>query len=456
MSFCRHHPATNSRWYCPDCDLAFCDQCVYTQSGNTARTGCLHCGGTLDFQPTDSDVIPFWRRLNDFFTYPFQVGPLALIGIAILSSLLLSGGLIAGLLSIFVALLQIKYGFNVIAAMSEGEFHAPSLGQTITEPGYAIVFKQFGVIFVMTLATLFVADFSPWLAIPLAIFFVLVLPMSTIILAREHSLRAALNPIVLATSVYRIGWPYLLVYLYLLMMFSCSLTFGSLAFEYFGLTAAQIISSGSGYYFTLVMYSLMGYMAHQYRHKLEYGATMEDLSVSPAASSEDPRIHVSLQQGDYSRAMDLLAGEWPSQVHPQATIEKYISIARFTNAWEQLQKSISPLLGALLKVNATRGIPRLLRDVLANTPEFEIGNPSLALKVAAAVRERGDNKLAARLLMNQHKLTKDPEMQRESIGVLAEVLDDLRKPEAAARYRALRDRIKVRPDPASDGLSLEY
>jgi hypothetical protein len=52
---------------------------------------------------------------------------------------------------------------NVIAAMSEGEFQAPSLLATITEGGYDLV--------------------------------------------------------ILVTSVYRIGWSYLLVYLYLLMMF---------------------------------------------------------------------------------------------------------------------------------------------------------------------------------------------------------------------------------------------
>jgi hypothetical protein len=58
---------------------------------------------------------------------------MALLGIAVLTSLVFSSGLLAGLSAIFIVLLQFKYGFNVIAAMSEGEFQAPSLLATITE-----------------------------------------------------------------------------------------------------------------------------------------------------------------------------------------------------------------------------------------------------------------------------------------------------------------------------------
>ena len=454
MSYCRHHPATNSRWHCTECELSFCDRCTYAPRAGT-RPACLHCGEQLEFQPEGSDVVPFWQCLNVFFLYPFQLGPMALLGIAVFSGLLLSGGLLTGLLSIFVALLQIKYGFNVIAEMSEGEFRAPSLIQTITESGYSIVFKQFGVVMVMVALTGFVTvQLSPLLGIPLAIFFVLVLPMSTIVLANEHSLRAALDPIILAKTIYGIGWPYMLVYLYLLMMASSSAAFGSLAYQFFGLGVAQVITSASGYYFTLVMYALMGYMTYQYRHKLHFGMTTEDLSFTPDPNAEDPRVHVSLQQGEYRRAMDLLAGDWKEHRHPATAIDKYVKIARFSGAWDHVKKSLTSLLAELLKADSTQMIPRLLRDLLADDPEFEIGNPSLAVKVAGAVRERGDSKLAARLLMNQHKLTKDPEMQRRSIGALADILDDLKKPEVAAHYRALRDKIKVRPEPGSDGLTL--
>ena len=51
---------------------------------------------------------------------------MALLGIVVLSSLILPPGLLAALAAIFIVLLQIKYGFNVIAAMAEGEFQASS------------------------------------------------------------------------------------------------------------------------------------------------------------------------------------------------------------------------------------------------------------------------------------------------------------------------------------------
>ncbi len=455
MSFCRHHPATNSRWHCDDCQLSFCDRCVYTP-GNQARPGCLHCAEPLEFEATQGDAVPFWSRLHDFFAYPFQAGPIALLGLAIVISVVLSPGLIAALAGIFIVLLQIKYGFNVIAAMSEGEFQAPSLPATITEPGYSVVLKQFAMLAVMFMTTAAVSvKLSPALGIPLGIFYFLVLPMSTIVLATQHSLRAALNPAILVTLIYRIGWPYLLVYLYLLMMFSCSVTFGQLAFEYAGMEAAQVITSVSGYYFALVMYSLMGYMVYQYRHRLQYGSSIDDFSLAQDASGEDPRIHVLLQQGDYRRAMDLLVSNWKGHDYPPTLIEKYIKIVRHCGAWEHLEKHLVPLLAALLKANKTSMMPRLFRDLLAVQSDFEIRNTALAIKVAQAVRERNDSKLAARLLWNQHRLTKDKALQRESIDLLTEILEvDLQKPEIAAKYRALRE---SKPDPSASndgGLSL--
>ena len=133
MSYCRHHPATNSRWHCAHCELSFCDRCTYVQK-DPARPGCLHCAEPLEFQPSSGDVVPFWKRLHDFFTYPFQAGPMALLGLVVVSSIVLSPGLLALLAGVFIALLQIKYGFNVIAAMTEGEFEAPSLMATRQRP----------------------------------------------------------------------------------------------------------------------------------------------------------------------------------------------------------------------------------------------------------------------------------------------------------------------------------
>ena len=399
--------------------------------------------------------MPFWARLHDFFLYPFQVSPVALLALAIFVSVVLSPGWFAGIAGVFIVLLQIKYGFNVIAAMSEGEFEAPSLPATITEPGYSVVLKQFAMLAVMIITTSFVSvQLSPALGIPLGIFFVLVLPMSTIVLATEGSLRAALNPVILVTMVYRIGWPYLLVYLYLLMMFASSATFGQLAFEYFGAGAAQVITSASGYYFALVMYSLMGYMVYQYRHRLRVGSSIQDFSVGSDASAEDPRIHVLLQQGEYQRAMDLLVSDWKSRDYPPPQIEKYVKIARFCGAWDHVRGCLNPLLAQLLKANSTSMMPRLLRDLLAVQKDFEITNTALALQVAGAVRERGDSKLAARLLWNQHRLTKDAALQRESIGMLTEIVEaDLQQPEIAAKCRAIREKL-LNPSAPDGGLSL--
>jgi hypothetical protein len=454
VSFCRHHPATDGRWYCEDCELSFCDQCVYSRHDQPIPN-CLHCGQQLEFKQTHSDVLPFWRRLNDFFLYPFQLGPMVLIGIAVLASILVPPGWIALITSLFIVFLQFKYGFNVIAAMAEGEFHAPSLRDTISGGGYDLVYKQFAIVFLMLVVpTIISVQLSALLGTLLGIFFLLVLPMSTIVLAREQSLKAALNPIILVTSIYRIGWAYLLVYLYLLMMFASSLTFGQLAYEYLGANGAQVVTAASGYYFALVMYSLMGYMMYQYRHRLDAASTSTEMAFTPEADREDPRVHVLLQQGEYQRAMDLLANDWKSKRYPPTLIEKYVKIVRFTAAWDHLREKLSSILAELLKAKHTAMIPRLLRDLYAVQPDYEIKNLQTAMQVAEAVRERGDSKLAVRLLQNQHKMTQHTEHQRKSLRMLADILEqDMQKADVAA---ALREQAKQIKDPPArdDGLSL--
>lgn len=442
MDYCHHHPAKAGRWFCSSCQRSFCDLCVDAEKDST-RPLCVHCSTALDYRPTQLDVVPFWQRLHDFFTFPFQSSPLAILALAVVVGLigLVGPGLFFGLLSLFVALVQIKYGFDVIASLTEGRFQAPSLVETIMGPGYSIVLKQFVIFFFMGAATLGVmATIHPALGLLLGVFFLLALPMSIIVLAMEESMVTALNPVVLVSSMRRIGWPYLLAYLYLLLMFGCSATFGRMMFEYAGEGAAQIIASASGYYFSLVMYSLMGYMIYQYRNELQLGAVREDLTVSGAASGENPRIHVALQQGDYTRALDLLVNDWKAQARPLPMLEKYVKVVRFTGNWQHLNIHLTALLQQLLKIDHMRLASTLLRDLLKADSAMEINGTRLALDVARALRAHGDSELAARLVKNHHRITKNAELRAQALDLMAEILEqDLDQPTVAAKYRDLKN-----------------
>lgn len=456
MNYCHYHPAKSGRWFCAGCQRTFCDLCVDAQQDRT-RPICLRCAAPLEYRPTHADVVPFWQRLHDFFTFPFQPSPLIILGLAIGISLVESAGLIFALLSLFVALVQIKYGFNVIAALTEGRFQAPSLLATVTGSGYSVVIKQFVILGLMVAATIGVmVQVNPALGLLLGVFFLLALPMSTIVLAMEESMIMALNPVVLVVSMRRIGWPYLLAYLYLLLMFGCSATFGQLVLESMGEGAAQVIVSASGYYFALVMYSLMGYLIYQYRHELQLGPVREDLAVTGAASGENPRIRMLLQQGDYDRALDLLVNDWKTQPRPIPMLEKYIKVVRFAGAWAHLDKHLAALLQQLLKHDHPHLASALLRDLIKADANAEIKSTKLALDVAQALRSHGDSELAARLVKNHHKLTHDPELRGQALALMAEILEtDLNQPAIAAKYRALKDKKPAPPSGSGLGLSLE-
>ena len=111
---------------------------------------------------------------------------------------------------------------------------------------------------------------SPALAVVTILFLMFALPASTMSLAINGSIGDALNPVTLATVMKRIGWPYLILYVFLLLVSA-----GSSATQLFLGTVApvwlivQLITFVSAY-FTVIMFNMMGYVVYQYHEDLGF------------------------------------------------------------------------------------------------------------------------------------------------------------------------------------------
>ncbi|MAZ65795.1 MAG: hypothetical protein CMF25_01660 [Kangiellaceae bacterium] len=309
---CYNHPMETARWYCENCHTLLCDRCIDADHAEDDHRLCGRCHKPSKYVPNKTDVVPFYHRVGDFFKYPFQESGLILLLITFLVTLFTSGVPFIGWIAALALLaVQTKYGFTAIKQLTEGDFKAPSLGDAIADSSFVIALKPviLYILMAVIVAVLWI-KVATFLGVVAIIFFSLALPLSITILALEDSFSEALNPVRLATAMKRIGMPYLLVWFYLLMMISCSMTVTTILFENTTYTIANAGASVSGCYFTFVMYALMGYMIHQYRFELGAGPADSDLEVKQQSALKHPRVEALLVAGEYSKVMNLLEKEW--------------------------------------------------------------------------------------------------------------------------------------------------
>jgi hypothetical protein len=78
----------------------------------------------LQIKIYQDDIEPFWKKLPEFFAYPFRFTPMVVIGVLSLVSILtaVTGGLLRGLL----AYLFLRYAFSVMEQSATGDFNSES------------------------------------------------------------------------------------------------------------------------------------------------------------------------------------------------------------------------------------------------------------------------------------------------------------------------------------------
>ena len=161
--------------------------------------------------------------------------------------------------------------------MSDGRWVPPSVAEAFTGDGFNIFFKQVAV-FIVTGAALGVIGWfgSVWLLIPALLFIVLALPASVMVLAREGSLRAAIHPGRLFGVMRAIGWPYFLLFFFVLTLYGAPGTLLALLSTKLSANILLPISLFAGSYFTCVTSALMGYCLFQYQDLLGYTAEHDE------------------------------------------------------------------------------------------------------------------------------------------------------------------------------------
>lgn len=292
---CQYHPSQTAQWFCERCRIYLCQGCTVERDRGGLHDGekmhlCAKCNLPVEWMGVGSVVEPFWRRLHRIFLYPFGLSPLIImVALALANIIFMHMGFLGLLGVILVWGVRVKYSYEALKYSARGDLRPPPINsQTISED-FSQVFKQFAVFFFIGLVFILVsAKLGSAFGIIFLIFIFLFLPAIFILLVAGNSVVAALNPILFVQLAFRIGWGYLLMYFFLILLYLAPGTLNYYILQYMPpVLHAFLVSAGLTYY-SIVFYHLMGYVLLQYSDAIGYEVAFTDFhdpqQTGPAAA----------------------------------------------------------------------------------------------------------------------------------------------------------------------------
>ncbi|MBL0715391.1 MAG: B-box zinc finger protein, partial [Desulfosarcina sp.] len=296
---CQYHPHHPAQWFCERCQIYLCRGCATERDRGGLHAGeklhlCAKCNLPVEWLGISSVVDPFWRRLHRIFLYPFGLQPLILMtGLALASVIFAELGLIGVIGAILIWGVRVKYSYEALKYSARGDLRPPPINSRTISEDFNQVFKQFAVFFFIALAFFLIsAKLGGFFGIAFLIFVFFFLPAIFILLVTTNSVLHAVNPLLFVQLAIRIGWGYLLMYFFLILLYIAPGALNYYVVQYLPPALhAFLVSIGLTYY-SIVFYHLMGCVLLQYSDAIGYQVEFPDFHDPQQAGPSAPASEV--------------------------------------------------------------------------------------------------------------------------------------------------------------------
>ncbi|MBT8491200.1 MAG: hypothetical protein KJN62_09125, partial [Deltaproteobacteria bacterium] len=391
------------------CDAYLCKECVITrrieQHGRMKDFHlCPKCNVYVTKVSIAHAIVPFWKRLPQFFAYPLiSFHSLILLAVVSAATVLFIGVDIFKILMRFVLFgIVLKYAYSALVSTSNGSLKAPRISMETVSDNFGIVFKQIAIYFLMGVA-LFICYRFLGVAVGYLFLFLamLLLPAMIIILAVTNSIFAAVNPFVFIRLAWRIGWPYLALYFFLTILGSAPTLIGRCVGPYVPLPFFVFIMSFVSGYYMIVSYHLMGYVLFQYHEEAGYDIDYEDEEPMNAAADgvENElinKINIYVKEGDIDGAISLIQRETHGEIDDMELAERYYTLLQLKQRTHEMVNFGKDYLKMLSKKNQKVRISEIYLECKALDADFA-PEPSTLYAVAKALNETGNHEKALQI-----------------------------------------------------------
>ncbi len=419
-----HYHQKPALWRCERCEKEFGECCV-PSAPEEQDPFCVLCSSEMVYLGVANTAKPFWLKINEFFLYPLNVSALGFLLVCSLLNIVVTLFPLLWPVAIILICALTKYSLQIIDLVSEGEWRPPTLSEGFSGEGFGLFFKQLAIFFLMGLALYFIAKLNSGIIFFSALgFFLLALPASMMILAREQSVFSAVNPIRLAFVMVSIGWPYLLLYLFLIILYGAPGYFLSgqeIAGDLSGaemlnpeITGPSPLFMGAYLfitgYFSFVMCSMMGYCLFQYQEALGYSADMEpelELDISREEYLTRKALsdsHVLFREGREAEALKCIQGALGQKLESPDLYRRYHQLLILIGKESSLLFFTQKYIRRLMIIGKEYDAADAYLAVQKRLPGYFPDEPDDRYRLALALHGKGQHRQAIRLLHNMHKL----------------------------------------------------
>ncbi|VAW94588.1 hypothetical protein MNBD_GAMMA22-2419 [hydrothermal vent metagenome] len=344
---CKYHNERPAKWFCEPCQINFCSSCI-PRRAIYADVKCPVCHNDVQALAAENSIESFWNRLPFFFLYPIKFSSLLFLFLLSLMSIGIEyDPILAISIPIFVIIFFLRYAYISLEQTAKGHMQIPGFSIDLLFNQLDIPLKQILIIVAAIALNFTVYDIiGKGAFIFTLILSIIAAPASIMVLATEYSFFRAFNPLIIARLIMRVGKSYAILCLFLaLLMLSSEVSFALMSKvipvkyiwpEYFFINM----------YFTLIMYTMMGYVIFQFHEQLGYKIEIDlDQHTKDDNQESDQNKHESiiqaeilLKEGKIELAIDVLSKaikSFPADFSLKAMYQKLLKVTGNTDALEQ-------------------------------------------------------------------------------------------------------------------------
>lgn len=406
---CKYHTDIPARWACRKCQINYCKACI-KDDGHGRDPHCPVCRQQLESLGSANLITPFWQRLGKFFLYPLDPQATLFLVVLTVLTLMLSGGFMGFLLYLVISIVFIKYCYAVLEDTALGHLKPMPISKGLINDEMEVAFKQF-----IMIAAIFAGNAAVLNHLGVFMFFIsisityLALPANIMVLAMEHSLFAALNPVIVFSVIRRIGAPYFLLYFLMFMLSVASATMMDILVSIFDITIAYALTIFTSMYFTVVTFHLMGYTLYQYHDELGFTIDVEadefdnkQKALQESVNPELREIEILIQEGNLEEATKRVEAYIHQYPADDEAINRHIKLLVLTGNIAQLDKQGQKYISTLMAQNKPSQALSVFMQIFEKNKSFRLSNAKERHEIAHLLMKGGYGKTAIAILNNLH------------------------------------------------------
>ena len=342
-----------------------------------------------------------------------------------------------------------RYAYKILARTAHGQLRPDQYSERFETLSPYLPYKQYAVFIFMGVWVALASELGPLFAGLVLLFCVVATPASVMALTITGSLRAAINPLTLLSTMRAIGLPYLSLCAFLFML---SASQGAVQHflvprlpEWLGLPVLNFVAM----YFSLIMFNMMGYAVYQHHHELGVEADVAP-AVADSGNERQAVLGRLVADGQLATALDLAYEDVRTAPDDLAPHRRYHALLLLSDQNDRLVAHGRRYLSALLGKSRGSEALQVYRALLERTPDFAPERPSELLRLAEAARQARDYTYALALIKGFDKrFPRHPEIPDVYLFAASMLCENLRQ-DATAR-QILQVLLTRYPEHAASG-----